>query len=115
MPSYSKDKTSSSTDLWKSNQAKMLNYGKEWKYLPEWPEDRQSVAKYDVRERNSPSRYSPLSLPLSGFSSLFIISSNHQTHHALTVISPFQARINTGGHKTQNSRDPQFPEVVLQR
>jgi len=24
-------------DLWKSNQAKMLNYGKEWKYLPEWP------------------------------------------------------------------------------
>lgn len=27
--------TSSSRDLWKSNQAKMLNYGKEWKYLPE--------------------------------------------------------------------------------
>jgi len=27
------------TELWKSNQAKMLNYGKEWKYLPEWPED----------------------------------------------------------------------------
>lgn len=27
--------TSSNRDLWKSNQAKMLNYGKEWKYLPE--------------------------------------------------------------------------------
>lgn len=44
-------------------------------------------------------------------SSLFIISSNHQTHHALAVISRFYARINTG--RPQNSWDPHFPEVVL--
>lgn len=62
---------SNNRDLWKSNQAKMLFYEKEWKYLPELPESRQLVAKYDVRARGSHSKDSLFALTLSAV--LFII------------------------------------------
>ena len=55
------------------------------------------------------------SLSLSSFlSSLPIISSNHQTHHALTVISPCRSQNQHGSPQTQSSGDPRLPEVVLQ-